>query len=92
MSDETSDWIRGAIALLALVGFFWWVVALATEMKKRFWYLPAGALAGATVGIIVGGYVCQPWTMYGGLFGIIVGVAGSSWRRSRQDRFIKHLE
>ena len=92
MSNETFYWIPVGMTLLLAVEFVWLVVAIAREMKKRFWYLPAGALAGATVGIIVGGYVCQPWTMYGGLFGIIVGVAASSWRRFRQDRFIKRIE
>ena len=92
MSHETFDRIQAAITLLLAVGFLWWVVALAQEMKKRFWYLPAGVVFGAVIGVIVGGYVCQPWTMLGGLFGVVSGAAVSSWKRSRQERLIKHLE
>jgi hypothetical protein len=86
MSNETFYWIPVAITLLLAVWFLWWVVALATEMKRRFWYLPAGAVVGAIIGVIVGGYVCQPWTLVGGLFGVVFGAAASSWRRSRQNR------
>jgi hypothetical protein len=45
-------------------------------------YLPAGAIVGAVFGVIIGGYVCQPATAYGGLCGMLVGAAVSSWRRT----------
>jgi hypothetical protein len=93
MSNETFYCVQAAIALLVAAGFLWWVVvALAQEMRKRFWYLPVGAVVGAIIGAVVGGYVCQPSTMLGGLLGVVFGAAASSWTRSRQERLIKHLE
>jgi hypothetical protein len=55
------------------------------------WYLPAGAIAGVVAGIIIGGYVCQPWTMDGGLFGLVVGAAASSWRRSGDFELVRQI-
>ena len=55
MSNETFYWIPVGMTLLLAVEFVWLVVAIAREMKKRFWYLPAGAVAGGIIGAIVGG-------------------------------------
>jgi hypothetical protein len=89
MSNETFYWIPVGMTLLLAVEFVWLVVAIAREMKKRFWYLPAGAVAGGIIGAIVGGPgVCHPGTPTGILVGYIVGAAASSWRRSREERLL----
>jgi hypothetical protein len=91
--EQTFYQIRDAtFVLLFALGFLWCGLALIREMKRRIWYLPTGAVVGAALGVVVGGYVCQPWTMYGGLFGIVLGAAASSWRRSRQERLVKPSE
>jgi ABC-type Na+ efflux pump permease subunit len=87
MSNDAFPWLPVAIAFLLAVEFLLLVVALVREMKKRFWYLPAGMVVGAIVGAIVGGPgVCHPGTATGILVGYIVGAAASSWRRSCEER------
>jgi ABC-type Na+ efflux pump permease subunit len=87
MSNEAFSWLPVAIAFLLVAEFLLLVVALVREMKKRFWYLPAGMVVGGIVGAIVGGPgVCHPGTPTGILVGYIVGAAASSWRCSRQER------
>jgi hypothetical protein len=43
--------------------------------------MPVGAAAGAIVGEIIGGGVCQPELPAGALVGITTGAVISSWRR-----------
>jgi hypothetical protein len=92
MSNEAFSWLPVAIAFLLVVEFLLLVVAIAREMKKRFWYLPAGMVVGGIVGAIVGGPgVWHPGTATGILVGYIVGAAASSWRRSREERRVPRL-
>ena len=44
MSNETFYWIPVGMTLLLAVEFVWLVVAIALEMKKRFWYFLPGAV------------------------------------------------
>jgi hypothetical protein len=66
-------------------------IAIESELR-RLHYLPIGGALGAIYGAVAGGNVCQPWTAYGGLFGVVLGAAASSWKRSRQERLFKHLD